>query len=232
MVRTSASVRETPCPTFWVVLPLKNVPDDSNYEYLSDGITDLSADIDHDLLTNDFVAAGRLDEYRDWLAEAHGPRGAALGGVRLYGGTEIEQFVFDAIPLAKNAIVLETDRAEEFSPVKNAEGVDSPATSRRDQVRRAARWLRRDGHTVIFFLIDDSLDPLNYRQLRVAVNKDEKLIERFKFYNRFAWGPERLPRRPLRVLPLGERAHGSAQRYAAVFCFDDDLTVTTFDGTE
>lgn len=55
---------------------------------------------------------------------------------------KLEQFVFDAIPLAKNAIVYMTDRAEEFSPVKNAEGTDSPATCRRDQVRRAARWLR------------------------------------------------------------------------------------------
>jgi UDP-N-acetylglucosamine/UDP-N-acetylgalactosamine diphosphorylase len=58
---------------------------------------------------------------------------------------KLEQFVFDAIPLAKNAIVYTTDRAEEFSPVKNAEGVDSPATSRRDQVRRAARWLQAAG---------------------------------------------------------------------------------------
>ncbi|HLL91130.1 MAG TPA: UDPGP type 1 family protein [Tepidisphaeraceae bacterium] len=58
---------------------------------------------------------------------------------------KLEQFVFDAIPLAKNAIVYMTERAEEFSPVKNAEGVDSPATSRRDQVRRAARWLREAG---------------------------------------------------------------------------------------
>src|SRR5205085_10111846 len=55
---------------------------------------------------------------------------------------KLEQFVFDAIPSAENAIVYTTDRAEEFSPVKNAEGVDSPATSRRDQIRRAARWLR------------------------------------------------------------------------------------------
>jgi UDP-N-acetylglucosamine/UDP-N-acetylgalactosamine diphosphorylase len=55
---------------------------------------------------------------------------------------KLEQFVFDAIPLAKNAIVLETERAEEFSPVKNAEGTDSPATCRRDQIRRAARWLK------------------------------------------------------------------------------------------
>jgi UDP-N-acetylglucosamine/UDP-N-acetylgalactosamine diphosphorylase len=62
---------------------------------------------------------------------------------------KLEQFVFDAIPLAKNAIVYTTDRAEEFSPVKNAEGVDSPATSRRDQVRRAARWLREAGVAVV-----------------------------------------------------------------------------------
>ena len=47
--------------------------------------------------------------------------------------------------MAANAIVYTTDRAEEFSPVKNAEGVDSLATSRRDQIRRAARWLRDAG---------------------------------------------------------------------------------------
>ena len=58
---------------------------------------------------------------------------------------KLEQFVFDAIPLAENAIVYTTDRAEEFSPVKNAEGVDSPETCRRDQIRRTARWLTSAG---------------------------------------------------------------------------------------
>lgn len=58
---------------------------------------------------------------------------------------KLEQFVFDAIPLAKNAIVYETDRGEEFSPVKNAQGADSPATCRRDQTHRAARWLNSAG---------------------------------------------------------------------------------------
>jgi UDP-N-acetylglucosamine/UDP-N-acetylgalactosamine diphosphorylase len=58
---------------------------------------------------------------------------------------KLEQFVFDAIPLAKNAMAYATERAEEFSPVKNAEGVDSPATCRRDQIRRAARWLTEAG---------------------------------------------------------------------------------------
>ena len=61
---------------------------------------------------------------------------------------KLEQFVFDAIPLAKNAIVYETEREEEFSPVKNAEGTDSPATCRRDQIRRAARWLKSAGVNV------------------------------------------------------------------------------------
>jgi UDP-N-acetylglucosamine/UDP-N-acetylgalactosamine diphosphorylase len=58
---------------------------------------------------------------------------------------KLEQFVFDAIPLAENAMVYTTDRAEEFSPVKNAEGADSPETCRRDQIRRAARWLKEAG---------------------------------------------------------------------------------------
>src|SRR5688572_15891889 len=58
---------------------------------------------------------------------------------------KLEQFVFDAIPLAKNAIVYTTDRGEEFSPVKNAQGDDSPATSKRDQIRRAAEWLEHAG---------------------------------------------------------------------------------------
>ena len=54
---------------------------------------------------------------------------------------KLEAFIFDAIPLAKNPLVLEVDRAEEFSPVKNATGVDSLETSQRDQVRRAFRSL-------------------------------------------------------------------------------------------
>src|SRR5688572_22310262 len=58
---------------------------------------------------------------------------------------KLEQFVFDAIPLAENAIVYTTRRDEEFSPVKNAQGDDSPATSKRDQIRRAAEWLELAG---------------------------------------------------------------------------------------
>jgi len=58
---------------------------------------------------------------------------------------KLETFVFDAIPLANNPVVLFTPRAEEFSPVKNAEGTDSVVTARRDMLLRAARWLEGCG---------------------------------------------------------------------------------------
>lgn len=58
---------------------------------------------------------------------------------------KLEAFIFDALPLATNPVVLEIDRKEEFSPVKNATGVDSVATARRDISHRAARWLAGAG---------------------------------------------------------------------------------------
>ncbi len=61
---------------------------------------------------------------------------------------KLESFVFDALPLAERAMLLETSRAEEFSPVKNATGVDSVETARRDMSRRAARWMRDAGYTI------------------------------------------------------------------------------------
>ena len=54
---------------------------------------------------------------------------------------KFETFVFDALPLAKNPLILEADRREEFSPVKNKTGVDSLESSMEDQIKRAHRWL-------------------------------------------------------------------------------------------
>ena len=61
---------------------------------------------------------------------------------------KLETFIFDAVPLARKALVLETDRAEEFAPIKNADGEDSPASSRLAQLDRAARWLELRGTRV------------------------------------------------------------------------------------
>lgn len=63
-------------------------------------------------------------------------------------GVKFEMFVFDALPFADNSIVIETARADDFSPVKNAEGVDSPRTARDDQLRQHARWLKSVGAVV------------------------------------------------------------------------------------
>ena len=63
-------------------------------------------------------------------------------------GVKFEMFVFDALPFARNPVVVETLREDDFSPVKNAEGLDSPKTCRDDQLRQFARWLKENGATV------------------------------------------------------------------------------------
>lgn len=63
-------------------------------------------------------------------------------------GIKYETFVFDALPAAERSIVVETDRVEEFAPIKNASGGDSVETSHRLQSERAARWLEARGVTV------------------------------------------------------------------------------------
>lgn len=63
-------------------------------------------------------------------------------------GIKFEMFVFDALPMAKNPVIIEGARGDEFSPVKNAEGVDSPATCKNDQKKQAARWLKAAGENI------------------------------------------------------------------------------------
>jgi UDP-N-acetylglucosamine/UDP-N-acetylgalactosamine diphosphorylase len=63
-------------------------------------------------------------------------------------GIKLESFVFDALPLAKNSMILETLRDREFAPVKNATGVDSAESARRMMVERWAGWLEDVGVTV------------------------------------------------------------------------------------
>ena len=63
-------------------------------------------------------------------------------------GIKFEMFVFDALPLAKNPVIIEGARVENFSPVKNAEGVDSPKTCKEDQLKQFAGWLETAGVNV------------------------------------------------------------------------------------
>ncbi|NBB79943.1 MAG: UDPGP type 1 family protein [Verrucomicrobia bacterium] len=63
-------------------------------------------------------------------------------------GIKFEMFVFDALPLAENPVIIEAARGDDFSPVKNAEGVDSPESCKADQLRMFARWLKAAGVAV------------------------------------------------------------------------------------
>jgi len=60
-------------------------------------------------------------------------------------GVKFELFVFDALPFARNPLVVETARQDEFASVKNAEGADSPQSCREAQLRQAARWFAAAG---------------------------------------------------------------------------------------
>ncbi len=56
---------------------------------------------------------------------------------------KLETFVFDALPLCESSIVMESLRLDEFAPIKNATGADSPHSCREIQTARAAAWLER-----------------------------------------------------------------------------------------
>jgi len=58
---------------------------------------------------------------------------------------KFERFIFDALALVDAWVFVETRRSEEFAPVKNAEGEDSPRSARRLMQRRWLNWLRRAG---------------------------------------------------------------------------------------
>jgi len=60
-------------------------------------------------------------------------------------GVKFETFIFDALGKSGESVTLEVDRALEFSPVKNREGVDSPESARRDLCHLFAGWVGASG---------------------------------------------------------------------------------------
>ncbi len=60
-------------------------------------------------------------------------------------GYKFETFVFDALIDTTSSAILEVRRNEEFSPVKNAIGVNSPKTAKLDMVNLFGKWLEKAG---------------------------------------------------------------------------------------
>jgi len=54
---------------------------------------------------------------------------------------KMEMFVFDALPVAERSVTQVVLREDEFSPVKNAQGSDSPATCTAALSEQAKRWI-------------------------------------------------------------------------------------------
>ena len=54
----------------------------------------------------------------------------ADGSRREVAGIKFETFIFDALAKAADPLAMEVRREDEFAPIKNATGADSPATSR------------------------------------------------------------------------------------------------------
>ncbi len=58
---------------------------------------------------------------------------------------KFEKFVFDALPMAERWLAVATPRAEEFAPLKNATGSDTPDDVKRAIVALHAGWLKQTG---------------------------------------------------------------------------------------
>ncbi|HBJ38159.1 MAG TPA: UDP-N-acetylglucosamine pyrophosphorylase [Planctomycetaceae bacterium] len=60
---------------------------------------------------------------------------------------KFERFIFDLLPLAENAFVVEADASDAFAPVKNADGAahDTPSQSKAAICRLHRKWLRQVG---------------------------------------------------------------------------------------
>jgi UDP-N-acetylglucosamine/UDP-N-acetylgalactosamine diphosphorylase len=76
---------------------------------------------------------------------------------------KLERFVFDALPHARPAALVEARREEEYAPVKRPEGAESPESARRALVALYRRWLEQAGVDAppagIMFEIDHARIP-------------------------------------------------------------------------
>jgi UDP-N-acetylglucosamine/UDP-N-acetylgalactosamine diphosphorylase len=92
---------------------------------------------------------------------------------------KFEMFIFDVLPMAERWTVVETTRSEEFVPLKNATGPDSPGVIRQAMSNKAGRWLEKarvqvpkdtDGNVTVPLEISPlfALDP---EELATKVNR-------------------------------------------------------------
>ncbi|MGR3309645.1 MAG: UTP--glucose-1-phosphate uridylyltransferase [Candidatus Brocadiales bacterium] len=92
-------------------------------------------------------------------------------------GVKFETFIFDALQRTKNSVVMEVVREDEFAPIKNAEGDDSPATARQAMINMFGRWLNEAGVKNIPLDVDGVIEisplyALDVEELKSKFPKD------------------------------------------------------------
>jgi UDP-N-acetylglucosamine/UDP-N-acetylgalactosamine diphosphorylase len=80
-------------------------------------------------------------------------------------GIKFETFIFDALKYADHSVVMQVERKEEFSPLKNMSGQDSPETVRHDLITLYASWCKAAGIEINDIPVE--ISPL------FALDKDE-----------------------------------------------------------
>ena len=95
---------------------------------------------------------------------------------------KFESFIFDVLKYVKNGVIMEALREDEFSPIKNMDGENSPATARQDMINLFGRWLRNagisipmDNHGNVIGLIE--INPcfaLDEEELRSKIDRNLK----------------------------------------------------------
>jgi UDP-N-acetylglucosamine/UDP-N-acetylgalactosamine diphosphorylase len=64
-------------------------------------------------------------------------------------GIKLEMFIFDVFKFAESMVILQVPREEQFSPVKNSTGIDSPESARQMMSNLHRTWLVTAGATII-----------------------------------------------------------------------------------
>jgi UDP-N-acetylglucosamine/UDP-N-acetylgalactosamine diphosphorylase len=181
------------------VIEYSDLPDTHRYARNPDGSLKFSAgSIAIHVLDVDFVE--RLNEHGHSLpfhiAEKAIPYLTAQGKQikpREKNGLKFEMFVFDALSLAENTVIMEVDRNEEFAPVKNAQGEDSPDMARELLTRMFAKWLIDAGARLTLDAKGNPAGPIEISPLFVLNSEElrQKLPPSYEAHPPLYLGPEK-----------------------------------------
>ena len=94
--------------------------------------------------------------------------------------TKFERFIFDLLPIAKNAFVVESPAKEVFAPVKNADGAetDTPNAAKTAIIDLHRQWLQEAG-----VCVDEGVQvEINPRLALTAGDLKEKIASNLRIH--------------------------------------------------